>query len=120
MFVCRPALPDPACQSVPLLTAAASLTAGESEPIRLVPISQEAEIAVAGALDLPRAAMLGLHESAPGARSLVQFVREAYKPPEVPWLRPGPIPGYLPLKVETTHVTVGSKTRIAKRKTPPS
>lgn len=116
LFVCTTALPEPACNSLPLLLASASSTTAGAEPIRLVPVTDQSAAAIASALDLPRASMLGVSESAPGAKPLMQFVRETFPPVDVPWLRSGPLPAqYLPLKVETARLSVGKRDKPIKQ-----
>ncbi|ETN39557.1 uncharacterized protein HMPREF1541_05783 [Cyphellophora europaea CBS 101466] len=112
VFVCRKALPDPACASLPFLIVAASSKNQPAEAMRLVPVSEKAEMAIASALGLPRVAMLGLHEAATGTKPLVQYVREKFAPIDIPWLRAGPVPQYFPLKVDTAHIPVVQKAAI--------
>jgi ribonuclease P/MRP protein subunit POP3 len=107
VFVCRDALPEPACNSLPLLVALASPA---EEPLRLVPVTEPAAQSIASVMDLPRASMFSICESAPGSRPLLQFVRDNIRPLEA--LNPaiGPTTGrYLPLKLATNLIPVSKK-----------
>lgn len=111
VFVCREALPDPACTSLPLLLASASsLVPSQGDTVHLVPFTQQAASAAALALDLPRVSMLGMTELAPGSKPLMQYVRETFAPVDIPWLRDGPLPAqYLPVNIEAVHIPVVQK-----------
>lgn len=118
VLVCRKALPEPACNSLPLLMASASSTTEGAEPLRLIPITEQAATSIAAALDLPRAAMLGIGEAAPGVKPLIQYVREAVSAIDLSESRKGPsMAQYLPLKVETAQVPVNKKQKATTART---
>jgi hypothetical protein len=112
IFMCREALPDPLCQSLPLLVAAAAAasTAGH-EGIRIVPISQDAEQQVASALGLPRAAMVGVRENTPNAGPLAQYVRTRFATVADPLRHLRPQSQYLPVKIEQRQVLIPPDTK---------
>lgn len=104
----RNALPDPVAVSLPLLVAAASAK-GSPDAIRLVPTTEQGELSIASALELPRAGLLAIDEAAPGCKGLFEYIRDAFAPIEVPWLGAVSSPTYLPLKLETSEIHVTDK-----------
>lgn len=71
---------------LPTLTALASAARPSSPAIRLIQLRSNAEAKICEALGLPRAGIVGVFEDAPGARPLVERVREI-EAVDVPWTR---------------------------------
>lgn len=118
VFVCRSSLPEPVCQSLPVLVATASYRRQKAEPIRLVELSAKAEAVLSAALGLPRVSTFLVHHDAPGAGPLLRLIQEHIEPVEVPWLKEAPSTAYLPVKVNALEANIGSEKSSRKRKPP--
>ncbi|KAF2086517.1 hypothetical protein K490DRAFT_66710 [Saccharata proteae CBS 121410] len=85
-----PASPNsPIHAHLPILcaTASAKTTTPTASPTLLVPLKPSTEAKLATALGVPRLGVVGLLAGAPGADTLVQYVRDHVEPVDVPWLR---------------------------------
>ena len=112
VFVCRSVLPDPITASIPLLIATASLAQPQSSPIRLVQLSAKVESKLAEALHQPRVGFVGLRRDTPGADVLMALVHDTVNPVRVPWLDGLENPHYLPVQIESTETSIGSKNKM--------
>ena len=112
VFVCRSVLPDPITASIPLLVATASLAQPQSPPIRLVQLSAKVESKLAEALHQPRVGFVGLRRDMPGADVLMAIVDNVIDPVRVPWLDSSENPQYLPVQIESTETSIGSKKKM--------
>jgi len=112
VFVCRSVLPDPITASIPLLIATASLAQPQSPPIRLVQLSAKVESKLAEALHQPRVGFVGLRRDMPGADVLMAIVDNVIDPVRVPWLDSSENPQYLPVQIESTETSIGSKKKM--------
>ena len=120
VFVCRSALPEPICQSLPVMIATASKRARAVDPILLVELSIKAEAAISAALALPRVSVLAIRHQASGTGPLLQLVREHIDPLEIPWLHEAPLSTYLPTKFNTVETTAGAKKSSSRKRKPGS
>lgn len=107
--MCKSALPVPIHQSIPLLVATASLRSEIDEQIRLINLSCDDGAAISAAVGLPRVSVLGIDVEAPGAGSLIQYVRQQIEPVRVPWMRGSLSASYLPVGVNAEESVVGLK-----------
>jgi ribonuclease P/MRP protein subunit POP3 len=72
---------------LPLLCFTSSAThEDKTQHTRLVLLDPSCERTIAAAMGLPRAGVIGVFDDAPGASSLIEYVRENVDPVEVPWL----------------------------------
>jgi ribonuclease P/MRP protein subunit POP3 len=72
---------------LPTLAALVSARHPTKPAIRIVQLRASVEAKVCEALGLPRAAIVGVFEDAPGAGPLIEYVRETLDAVEVPWTR---------------------------------
>jgi len=111
VFVCRSILPRILLSSLPLLAATASLARPQSPPIRLVSLSDSAEVKLAQAMHQARVGFVGIREDAPDAKALLGFVRNAIDPVDVPWLDETASARYLPVQINSTEKVGRSKNK---------
>jgi len=109
VFVCRTNLPPILTSVLPLLTETASLAYPQEQPIRLISLSEKAEARLAQALHQPKVGFIGLQSNAPGARGLIELVRDSIEPVDVPWLKEAGSAKYMPPKVLKKNVKIGQK-----------
>ncbi|TLD20926.1 putative RNA-processing protein [Venturia nashicola] len=72
---------------LPLLTALSSKNHPALAPTRLIPLSTGSEAKLCSALGIPRVGIIGVFEDAPGAKGLVDYVRENVEVVDVPWVK---------------------------------
>lgn len=87
---------------LPLLCYTSSATQKDKvQRTRLVLLDSSCERIIATAMGLPRAGVIGLFDDAPGALSLLEYVRENVDPIEVPWLEKALSGQWMGMNVET-------------------
>lgn len=102
VFVSSATLPALLVSSMPALVAAASTSRSSEQPIRLVFLPSAAEKRLAEALFQPRVGFVGLPEDAPGAKALIDLIRQKITPVDASWLRTKVQGEYLPVNIKTT------------------
>jgi RNase P subunit Pop3 len=85
------------------LVGGASARCATKSAIRLVGLPQDAEKRLAEALHQPRVGFVGLLESAPAAKALLDLVKDKVSPVDTPWAASDLNAQYLPVEVKTTH-----------------
>jgi len=108
VFVAKHGQPTTFHCHFPQMVIAASKNACCKEPIRLVGLSEPCADRLSAALGMPRVSAIALHDDAPQAKALVEYVREHVPPASSTWLFPGNqhCPGYLATDIkaiETIH-----------------
>jgi len=87
---------------LPLLCYTSSAThKDKAQRTRLVLLDSPCERTIATAMGLPRAGVIGVFDDAPGALSLLEYVRENVDPVEVPWLEKALSGQWMGMNVET-------------------
>jgi len=87
---------------LPLLCYTSSATQKDkAQRTRLVLLDSSYERTIATAMGLPRAGVIGVFDDAPGALSLLEYVRENVDPVEVPWLEKALSGQWMGMNVET-------------------
>lgn len=111
IFVPRSSQPAILNAHLPQLIATASLSHPELPATRLVQLPKGCDARLCEALGLSRVSFIGLLDSAPHCKSLVDVVRECVPEIEVPWLQEAKKSVYLPVKINEieTSVPVGKK-----------
>ena len=104
VFVDRSEYPPIVYSHLPLLVATASLNTPSEPQIRLIALPKGAGIRLSTALHIPRTAIIGLGTDAPGARSLVNSIRDHVAPIQVPWLLNALEVNYLPVSITATTI----------------
>jgi len=99
IFVPRSSQPENLHAHLPQLIATASLAHPELPATRLVQLPQGCEARLCEALHLPRVSLIGLLDSAPHSKSLLDVVRRCVPEIEVPWLQEAKKSVYLPVKI---------------------
>ncbi|KAG9243507.1 hypothetical protein BJ878DRAFT_510378 [Calycina marina] len=102
VFVTRTSESPALHEHLPQLIVTASLACTTSSPTRLVQLPEGSEDRLAQALGIPRVSFLGLLEGAPHSTSLLDLVREAVAPIEIPSLKGVE---YLPVKINAIQTT---------------
>ncbi|KAF4313776.1 rna-processing protein [Botryosphaeria dothidea] len=97
---------------LPLLAQMASRELTSFASARIIPLKPSSEHRLTAALGLPRVGVVGIMEDAPGARPLIDLVRQKVSATYVPWLREVSDGRYLPVNVLTEQA--GSKTEPTK------
>jgi ribonuclease P/MRP protein subunit POP3 len=72
---------------IPTLTSLASGMHPNAPPIRLVHVGASSETKLSETLGIPRVGMIGVLEGAPGAKPLIEYVRDTVEAIDVPWTR---------------------------------
>lgn len=111
IFVPRNSQPAILNAYLPQLIATASLSHPELPATRLVQLPNGCDARLCEALGLSRVSFIGLLDSAPHCKSLVDVVRECVSEIEVPWLQEAKKSLYLPIKINEieTSMPVGKK-----------
>jgi ribonuclease P/MRP protein subunit POP3 len=87
---------------LPLLCFTSSAThEDKTQHTRLILLDPSCERTIAAAMGLPRAGVIGVFDDAPGASSLIEYVRENVDPVEVPWLGKAISGQWMGMNVET-------------------
>lgn len=73
----------------------------KAQQTRLVLLDPSCERTLAAAMGLPRAGVIGVFDDAPGAGSLLQYVRENIDPVKIPWLEKALSGQWMGMNVET-------------------
>ncbi len=102
VFVCTSTLPALLTSSMPTLVAAASVRHPSDLPIRLVSLPLGAEKRLAEALSQPRVGFVGLHQDAPGGKTLIDMAMDKTSPVHVPWLKSDVQVEHMPVNIKTT------------------
>lgn len=85
---------------LPVLVALATSSHPEISAPRLVPLDISAERRLSRALGIPRVGVIGVLQDAPGARPLIDYVREHVAVVEVPWVKETTEGKYLGTKID--------------------
>jgi RNase P subunit Pop3 len=111
IFVLRSSQPSILHAHLPQLIATASLAHPKLPTTRLVQLPKGCDERLCEVLGLPRVSFIGLLESAPHSRYLLDVVREFVPEIEVPWLQEAKKSDYLPVKINAveTFVPVAKK-----------
>lgn len=72
---------------LPLLAALSSKNHPALPPTRLISLSTSSEAKLCAALGIPRVGLIGIFEDTPGAKGLVEYVRENMETIDVPWIK---------------------------------
>ena len=87
---------------LPLLCYTSSATQKDkTQQTRLVLLDPSSERTIATAMGLPRAGVIGVFDDAPGAGSLLGYVKENVDPVEIPWLGKALSGQWMGMNVET-------------------
>jgi ribonuclease P/MRP protein subunit POP3 len=87
---------------LPLLCYTSSATQKDKvQRTRLVLLDPSCERTIATAMGTPRAGVIGVFDDAPGALSLLEYVRDNVDPIEVPWLEKALSGQWMGMNVET-------------------
>lgn len=73
----------------------------KAQQTRLVLLDPSSERNLAAAMGLPRAGVVGVFDDAPGAGSLLEYVRENVDPVKIPWLEKALSGQWMGMNVET-------------------
>ena len=101
VFVCTSTLPSLLTSSIPTLVAAASAESPPESSIRLVALPKQAEVHLANALFQPRVGFLALLHDAPGAKALLNVVKDKTPSVDIPWLKLNLQTEYMPVNIKT-------------------
>jgi ribonuclease P/MRP protein subunit POP3 len=85
---------------LPVLTALAASSHREISAPRLIPLDKSAEQRLSRALGIRRVSVIGVLQDAPGARPLIDYVREHVGAVEVPWVTETTEGKFLGTKIE--------------------
>lgn len=102
VFVDQSSCAEVIWSQLPYLAVAAAMRDG-SEQIRVVPLPKGAAARLSTAVDIPRAALVGVLQGAPGASSLVEYVQEHVAAIEIPWMTSQLVADFEPTKVRMHH-----------------
>ena len=95
---------------LPSLVSAASFGASRDLGVRLAVLPAGSEDRLRDALAINRVSLVGIRWNAPGARPLLDFVRENVKAIDLPWLRAIENGQYLPARFEPNTTPVPTQT----------
>ncbi|KAH8673878.1 hypothetical protein BX600DRAFT_509107 [Xylariales sp. PMI_506] len=115
IFVARPGQPSILNSHLPQMIALASAANPEDVPIRLVGFSKACQDRLSEVLGIPRVSCIGLHDDAPGSKSLIDFTRKHVPLVEVQWLKDAVNPEYQETKINTLETIIGSKKQVHRK-----
>ena len=109
VFVDRFGQPPILHSHLPLLLAAASVSTLPEQSVGLVALPTGSEARLAATLRIPRVGLLGVEKDAPGAKPLLDFVKEHVPALDIPWLRDAQNGTFLPVEINAKTTTVPLK-----------
>ncbi|KAH7041163.1 uncharacterized protein B0I36DRAFT_20097 [Microdochium trichocladiopsis] len=114
VFVARASQPSILNSHLPQLIAVASQALPDEEPIRLFGISKSCEARLSDALGIPRVSCIAMDADAPGAKTILSFVRERVPPVTLEWLAVARSGEYQTTNIKHVATTIGARKQVAK------